>query len=74
MGQFYPRDAKLARVYATAVPSVCVSHACFVLKRLTFYGNYLPPDSHIILVFFVTEGRCLTLTASLLVGTPNTRG
>ena len=31
---FYPRDAVLAPVNATAFPSVCVSHACFVSKRL----------------------------------------
>ena len=55
------------KAYAMAFPScVCVSHACFVSKRLNI-SSKLPPDSSI-------EGCCLTPTASPLAGAPNTRG
>jgi len=37
---FYPRDAMLAQVYATAFPSVCVPHACFVSKRLNISSKF----------------------------------
>ena len=72
--RFYPRDAMLARVYATAFPSVCLSHKCFVSKQLNvsskFFYHLITPSSR----FFVTDGRCLTPTASPLTGAPNTRG
>ena len=65
----------LAQVYATAFPSVCVSvsHACFVSKRLNisskFFHHLISPSFY----FFVTEGRCVTQTASPQTGAPNTR-
>ena len=76
--QFYPRDAMLARVYATAFPSVClcvcVSHVCFVLKRLNISSKFfLPPDSPNILVFR-HRGSLLNSDGFTTNRAPNTRG
>jgi len=59
---FYPCDAMLAWVYATAFPSACVCHMHFVSNRLNISSNSL-----------TTEGHCLTPTASPLT-MPNRRG
>jgi len=76
------RDAVLVWVYAMAILSVCLPAclpACLsvcVTRILCikiakhFVEILLLPDSPIILVF---RNRCLTLTASLLTGVPNTR-
>jgi len=37
---FYPRNAMLVRVYAVAVLCVCVSHTCFVSKRLNILSKF----------------------------------
>jgi len=58
-----------------AFPSVslCVTHMLCIKIAKRFIKIVLPPNSPIILVF-VTEGHCLTMTASPLTGAPNTRG
>jgi len=58
LNNFYQRDAMLARVYATAFPSVCLcvcrsvchTRACIKTAK-SFVEVLLPPDSPIILVF-----------------------
>jgi len=81
---FYPRDAMLAWVYATAFPSVCVSVCLSVClpvchTRALYQKGYTFRQIFFRLVapsflFFVTKGRCLTPTTSPLMGAPNTRG
>ena len=55
-------------------PSVCLSHACIVSKRLNvsskFFHHLIGPSFW----FFVNKGRCIYLTASPTMGAPNTGG
>jgi len=37
---FLPRHAMLSAVYATPIPSVCLSHACIVSKRLNVSSKF----------------------------------
>jgi len=53
--------------------SLCVTRMLCIKIAKHFIEIVLPPNSPIVLVF-VTEGRCLTLMASPLMGAPNTRG
>ena len=76
------------RVYATPIPSVrpsvCPSVRLSVRPSVTrvyciktaerIIEIFSPSDRTIILVFFVTKGRCVNLRASPPTGAPNTRG
>jgi len=57
-------------------PSVCLSHARFVSKRLNASSKFFQlSDKPIILVFLSsTKGRGVNLSASPPTGVPNTRG
>ena len=56
-------------------PSVCLSATrVYCIKTAERIIEILSPsDRTIILVFFVTKGRCVNLTASSPTGAPNTR-
>jgi len=54
-------------IYPSLMCVLCIKTAKYIIKILSL------SDRAIILVF-VTKGCCVNLTASPLVGTPNTRG
>ena len=61
-------------VYATPIPSVRLSHACFVSKRLNASSKFFHCPIGPSFYFFVIKGRCSNLMASSPTGAPNTRG
>jgi len=68
----------LSAVYATPIPSVCLSvrlsHACFVSKWLNISSKFLSRSDRTIILVFRHQGRCINLRASPPTGAPNIQG